>query len=334
MVVVDHVLLETALAKAPGGTELCYFVGGYGVALFFVLSGFIMVHTTEGRAGGLGAAGEFAMRRLVRIAPMYWLATLVAAILLISANTPPTTDLFWRSLVFLPAATTPGEMMRPVLLQGWTLNYEMFFYALFTLTLMLPRRAGLAAICGLLIALVAAGGLFRSPSDATPAHTLAQFYTDPVLLMFLAGVLVGAAYHAGAVRRLTSGPPAALAVVAIACGSVLAFALAGALAPPMAWRLFALITCVFTLLACLVLPDGSPGLGAALGDASYSTYLFHTFLIAGVNAAFGGGELAGWEAAICVIIVMIGGIVLHLCLEAPLTRRLTVAARAWATKPA
>ncbi len=54
-------------------------LGKYGVDLFFVISGFLMVAMTESReTTPIG----FLKDRIVRIVPLYWTATLVAFVLL------------------------------------------------------------------------------------------------------------------------------------------------------------------------------------------------------------------------------------------------------------
>ena len=56
-------------------------LGAAGVDLFFVISGFIMVYTTMHDETRHGAAGRFFVRRIVRIAPLYWLAMAAMALL-------------------------------------------------------------------------------------------------------------------------------------------------------------------------------------------------------------------------------------------------------------
>src|SRR5689334_15268814 len=58
------------------------FSGGFGVQIFFVISGFIMLHIGWGKFGAPGAVGEFISRRVARIVPLYW--TLTAAQVLLA----------------------------------------------------------------------------------------------------------------------------------------------------------------------------------------------------------------------------------------------------------
>src|SRR5690606_14627525 len=143
-----------------------------GVALFFVISGFVMAHAVPPARGPV-AARAFILRRLARIAPLYWLATLAWTVHLAVDGAPPD---YWdlaRSLFFIPYADHGGAL-RPVLGLGWTLNFEMYFYALFALGLLLSGRWGAVALSALIAASVSVGGLTGS----------SRFLTDPILLCF------------------------------------------------------------------------------------------------------------------------------------------------------
>src|SRR4029077_17035692 len=79
MVVWHHALGQIALSRLL--TELPPF-GGYGVDLFFVISGFIMVVTTWDKPIG---PLEFMRHRIRRIVPLYWLVTLLMVLAAIAA---------------------------------------------------------------------------------------------------------------------------------------------------------------------------------------------------------------------------------------------------------
>jgi exopolysaccharide production protein ExoZ len=109
-----------------GGTPF----NGAGVDVFFVISGFIMVYTTK------SSAWEFAKNRLIRVVPLYWLATvlLLALCALGLFHTIQVTPMrIIKSFLFIPYAGGP------VLNPGWTLSYEMAFYAIFAFSLLVKR---------------------------------------------------------------------------------------------------------------------------------------------------------------------------------------------------
>src|SRR5215471_1422417 len=69
LVVVHHL---QAMVNANYGTEWSSRFGTFGVDVFFVISGFIMFYTNRTMRRG---AREFISNRLLRIVPLYWLAT-------------------------------------------------------------------------------------------------------------------------------------------------------------------------------------------------------------------------------------------------------------------
>jgi len=158
-VVFTHAITRLS-TSFPGASEHALFtglggqltVGDAGVDLFFVISGFIMLHVHRNDFGRPGAPLRFMLRRILRIVPIYWLLTTLALVFLIFAPQLFTTHyrgiyLPWivGSYLFLPIAP-PDWNATPVVGVGWTLNYEMFFYAVFAGALLLPRRLGLQLI--------------------------------------------------------------------------------------------------------------------------------------------------------------------------------------------
>jgi peptidoglycan/LPS O-acetylase OafA/YrhL len=112
------------------------------VAVFFVISGFIMTYITRGEAK------QFFAQRIIRVVPLYWLFTLlpVAATWFkgsgrIWGEASPETLL--QSLLFIPYQDAAGDM-HPLLAVGWTLNLEMFFYVVFAVALVRQRPLGAA----------------------------------------------------------------------------------------------------------------------------------------------------------------------------------------------
>jgi exopolysaccharide production protein ExoZ len=274
-------------------------VGAAGVDVFFVISGFIMWTVTERPT----TPGGFLSHRLIRIVPLYWLATFVAAL-----TSHPDLIRLTAALLFIPWRAPDGHVW-PVLVQGWTLQYEMFFYLLFAAGLALPRRGQLMALSIALIGLSLASLVLHGDNP------LARTYTDPILLEFLAGVWLSALWRSG---RL----PIAAGPLLLALG-VAGFAAAGiARLDPQGWiRLVVWGLPAWLMVAgALALEKQAPKsrTGLALGDGSYSIYLFHTLVVGAVWRLPLGAALV--PAAILASAV--SGVLLFRFLEAPLTRRL------------
>lgn len=250
-----------------------------GVDLFFLISGFVMTYTAAQRPL---TRVEFLRRRLIRIAPLYWTMTLVTAALIFIA--PVLTrdshfawsDLF-TSLAFIPHYNAgKAGSISPVIKLGWTLNYEMFFYLVFTA--FLPLRPWVRTGAALLVfaALIAAEALTQS------RFVLLAFWGRPITLEFVAGCAVAILY--------TRGPwPVARAEVwwAVLALGVIAFVGLGGFQDEQIDRV---VTRGLPALAILVSILALERLGAArfgrgwvhyLGDASYSIYLAHLYAVVG-----------------------------------------------------
>ncbi len=279
MIVVHHCGIETArlAAKSGGGPLFNEEPWGSGVPIFFAISGFIMVVTSAHSFGSPGAAFDFMRRRIIRIVPLYWLVTTVGLGALLAMPSfmkvlPNDYGYIISSYLFWPAIRLTGDV-RPLATPGWTLNLEMFFYVVFAVGLLFPRRVGLPFLFASLGLLVAArvAGLFSG--------VVLNFWGDPIVLGFLSGAALGVVYNRG--FRLSGRAAAALAIVSFAVlwqvdvsgpedslfarfafAAPSAFVLAGfALGPQLdeRWR--------FWWPALIV------------GDASYSLYLVHEFVL-------------------------------------------------------
>jgi exopolysaccharide production protein ExoZ len=295
--------------------------GAHGVDLFFVLSGFIMVVATWQKPM---SPGTFLIKRLVRIVPLYWLAT--AALLAIAMLAPKlmkSTVIAWphvaASFLFFPAESPalPGFYM-PLLVPGWTLNYEMAFYAVFGLALYLPQRLRMLAVLAVL-SLVTAGGLLLKPSGAL------GFYSDAIIQIFGAGVVLGELHCRGVFR-----PRPRLGWVLVILGFI---GLIGSEGFHLPHRVLATgVPALMVVWGACHLPgttESWPKWLIQLGDASYSTYLFHGFVLAGLRAVVGGWVNAHSSAALGWGVMLIGlvlsavtGWLAHKAIEVPLTSQL------------
>ena len=139
--------LSVALFHACQWSQIDFGIGAAGVDLFFVISGFVMWTVTAGREA---APLTFLRRRVIRVAPLYWIVTLalVAGALVFPQRFPevePRADHILLSLAFIQHMNPAGQPF-PILAPGWTLNYEAVFYLVFASTLILPVRRRIAGL--------------------------------------------------------------------------------------------------------------------------------------------------------------------------------------------
>lgn len=298
-----------------------FFAGG--VDIFFVISGFIMYTISRNDFGEPAAAKYFLLRRLIRVGPPYWIFTtamIFAAYIFTAHVTHSELDAghVIASYFFLPYQNPYGGPY-PVLMLGWTLNYEAYFYLVFAAALLFPRKIGLALLL-LVIGGMAAFGM-AGMIDTMPF----SYWSDPIVIEFLFGIGL-AMLRAGGVR-LPRGVGAAL--IALGFGAMwllMQQEIAGNY-----WHLRALWMGGPALLICggVVLAaerGGQPSVGrrrlVLLGDASYSIYLSHPFALNGVALLWyeaGGPDnpwLYVWTALVISVII---GVAVHLLVEKPLT---------------
>lgn len=268
-----------------------------GVDIFFIISGFIMTWMTNGQFGSPAAALDFLKRRVIRVVPPYWFFTLVtaAAILLAGGRIKNTTAgprEVATSLAFIPWPRVDGAMV-PILPQGWTLNYEAFFYLAFA-ACMLHRR-GLWVLVGGFILLAGSAALIPD------RLFVVRFFADPIILEFVAGIALGKAYLAGV--RLAPIASAALIAAAIAAYATLPDT------DPVFYRAVHLGIPAALIGAALILgrePARLGLLGRAIkggGDASYTLYLSHKLSVPAAIMACGLLGLRGNAAVAAIAIV-------------------------------
>jgi exopolysaccharide production protein ExoZ len=136
LVVLYHVARH--LDKGPGAPVLrgLFQFGHAGVDFFFVISGFIILFVHYNDVDVPGRLPHYAGRRFTRLMPTWW----VALALTIGLNLAGTHGVpsFWelgRSMSLYPSN------LGVILGVGWTLQFEILFYALFAI-LILSRKAG------------------------------------------------------------------------------------------------------------------------------------------------------------------------------------------------
>lgn len=236
--------------------------GSAGVDIFFVISGFVMWHTTVQPM----AASEFYRRRVIRIVPLYWLlTTLMLGILLVAPALVRSGAVDWghvaASFFFIaqPHPSIPNSMF-PLLVPGWTLNYEMYFYLLFGAMLFLPAQSRAIAVA------LVFGGLSLLNLLAPQGLSVFGFYTDPIILEFAVGALLGYACQRGAWLPARIAVPLAIAGITLI---VLKFDAPRILSNGIG----SMLLVIAIVLVEVRRPIAKRPLPLLIGDASYSIYL-------------------------------------------------------------
>lgn len=290
---------------------------GHGVDLFFVISGFIIYYATQASAarGKPLTPSAFLRRRVERIVPLYAFTilamTTLAAALPAIFGTPGwyTPSHVLKSLAFV--SFTDGQM--PVVFVGWSLEYEMFFYLALALLMILTQdawRAVVVAFCGLAMI-----GQLPGVADMLGHYA---FFTDPLILEFIFGVLAGILFvngmngeqHTGAML-LAAACATAVLLVTDPANRALVYGLPSvALVAAAAW--------------ISRLRSNTSALERAcerLGDASFSIYLIQAPLV--VFAAQGVATLFPQIHPLSLVasastLVIAAGLALNIVLERPL----------------
>jgi exopolysaccharide production protein ExoZ len=289
-VVISHIAHE--LSVIVGGKVVNFnsklFPGDFGVDLFFVISGFIMVYICWDKFGKPGAMLDFWIKRLIRIIPLYWIATtlmiLVVVLLPQKVNTATSDWGQWvASYLFIPYARESDGLIRPVLGLGWSLQYELLFYFLFGISLLFSRVKGIVLASGLLVALCIAANLVLNESGVS--STFIRFVSHPIILEFAAGVLIGYCY----MKQLKMSKTASFIVGAAGVLLLLTVPDFNDAIDKQRYIHYG-IPAVLIVMA-VVFPKGYADLevnklGLHMGESSYAIYLIHPFIIGAVSLIF------------------------------------------------
>lgn len=276
LVVVMHTSQAISIHIPVRGAGQYWNLGAVGVDIFFVISGFVMAMSVGTSLLDVQsrkrAAFIFIKRRLLRIVPLYWFYTLLKVALILALPGLATRSSvesahLTASLFFIPAIS-PWGLVEPMLPVGWTLNFEMLFYAVFALAIALGApRIKFCVLIFLLIFFV---------NRYFPTSVPINFYAQSIVFEFIFGICI-----AQAISRVQTITPAAGGVILVG-GLVLIFGLNWKPETDqlLKWGLGAALLVLgavalepWTAKVPLIAPL------AFLGDASYSIYLLHTFMV-------------------------------------------------------
>jgi peptidoglycan/LPS O-acetylase OafA/YrhL len=287
LLVVVHHIAQKAHALSGGAIPLFDF-GIVGVDIFFMISGFIIYFVTANKTM---THIEFMEKRIVRVFPLYWGLSLLALLVLIfkpnliNSNAQQPTDIA-ASFFLWPTAA-------PYLVNnGWTLTYEIIFYGLWALVALPTATRKTAYIACLVLAAGSFTGLLLGIDPKVINFSL--------FIEFAFGVAVGVAFKKGLFRQnIPAGiglaaAGAFLASLAISQGLGSGQLRGYALAIPSAMMFIGIIWLgSFWKKTRTVL---------AIGDSSYSLYLFHPFVLVGIPIAV---KLLGLSSPASILAVSI-----------------------------
>lgn len=271
--------------------------GENGVDIFFVISGFIIVYIQHLNKR---TATDFFIQRIKRIVPIYWFCSFFIAIIYffipeIFNKLQFNLYHFLSSLFFLSNFFFNKQ---PLLTAGWTLEYEMFFYLLFALSLFFKsEKYSFFFIC-------------------TSVLILALFGTINLLFIeFLFGMLIALIYIYSnfKIKNILSK----YSYIFLILGIVL-------LCLPLFFfynfsrYIQSGIPSSLILLGCVFSKQVTSRVYVFLGDASYSIYLTHLFVVRSIFK-LGRNFLPTTNAEILIILTIIisllFGSLIHLLVE-------------------
>lgn len=236
-------------------------IGNFGVDIFFIISGYIMMLSTAENK----SLTAFYLKRAIRIFPLYYLVTIL--VFLISVFSPDllknTTSNFMHlvySLAFIPFDKN-GVGHQPIIAVGWTLNYEIYFYLLFGLAMWVSSsHRAILTFFALLI-----GYVFFNMFDSF----LKTVYGDLIVFEFGLGILLyESLLNKNTVRILTFS---LVIITFLAYEQVIPN-----------HRLFYFGFPAFLIMYVFVRAVSNrrvPDFFVLLGGSSYSVYLTHSFVI-------------------------------------------------------
>lgn len=279
----------------------------YGVDVFFVISGFIMFVAARDEA-----YYDFLRKRVIRVAPLYWVATILFVV--ISTRFNPWHAIFEdfgrivKSLLFIPHFNPNApDKIWPYLIPGWTLNYEMFFYLIFFCGLVVKKPV---FVTNLVIGILFVMGCvvhFDGPLFVT--------YTDPIMLEFLAGIWIGYLHT----RFKLSGWFGFSLILGFFGLFLLPFISNG-------YAIERLLCSFFVVLGAVSICGIAPYCKVfnILGNASYSIYLTHAVISLGISSRLwrlmpveGWLQFLGW-IIFSLFTSSIIGVLFHIYVEKPL----------------
>lgn len=339
MVVLAHTELSQYNTTTGNG-----FLGGFGVDIFFIISGFIIPYVAYGGSKSEGSFRmspvNFFMRRVIRIIPIYAIITalcVLSAYIVNHMSNPTAAISYWWpaskiDFQWYIESITFTHWHRPAILSiGWTLQYEFLFYTCFSLFMAMK----LSKIEYIDIAFVTIIVFVNALTYHHVTNTLVKEYalfidvmSQPIMVEFALGMFMYRMYISGVMLKKNVALVILFAFIPVfyICESMwFTREMGGAWHRPLVYGFFAF----YGVWSALSLEGKikAPRILTFLGDASYSIYLMHGLTTAWVSYIFvATGAIAYTNIIVYIVFYFIIscalGALAHVYIEKPIAKML------------
>ncbi|EKR8134595.1 acyltransferase [Escherichia coli] len=275
--------------NGKGLGDFLFMNGGFGVDLFFVISGFVILMSTEKCSSRRMNCIDFLIKRFFRIYPLLIVTVLTIGIL-------RGYDMHRILISIIPLhlnyASIAPYFNYNVLYVAWTITYELIFYAVFLLAMVINHKyRGLVCIILLsvmftLVRVYTGDGItFDAKSNIDISHLgiftpIASVLSSPVILNFILGMLSYTFYKLlvkNPIKSIHFKIPMILLIL-----SCILFLFSDSVLKghgPLKWGMVS-----FMLITTITLYEDFFGIRKVngwlfLGDISYSLYMVHPIVL-------------------------------------------------------
>lgn len=177
--------------KPMDSSSLIGRLGIYGVSIFYILSGLNLAIAYNKRINNFKAIQSFILRRVFRILPLLWLATILYLIVHEIPQyylPPPSLEILFLNFTALFGFVSPKSY---ILIGAWSIGNELVFYSMFPLIIyMYNKRLSIGNILFVIVVIVE---IVFSFFILTPNKTLGSQWTTYInpfnqLFLFVLGV--------------------------------------------------------------------------------------------------------------------------------------------------
>ncbi|WP_313146644.1 acyltransferase family protein [Diaphorobacter nitroreducens] len=279
--------------------------GFSGVDIFFALSGFVVYRSAQ-RSIPVRGIWPFVKKRLLRIYLGYWPVLLLIALTTVfvyQGSLPPLRKMVFSTLLLYP------NIWDNWLPPAWSLTMEIYFYMWIALIALLPQRHQIKAIVGLMVLIGAwgVGWLIADKPGVFSGQQPLRYWLTGLGLEFLAGALMAHVYERKGAMFQSVGVTVPVSILLMAAGVGIG------MTSPYFDRVEIMRAASFGVMGISALVVGltlertrhkPPAWLVVVGNASYSLYLLHTFLLDASGKIRGYLGLTSHTALLCFMLAL------------------------------